>query len=114
MSRAVSVDVVGGNDFQLVLAAIHHRSGSPLLSQSGGQLMRFDRPPHLPGAHQRFPNVPVLGIHVERDQPVALLTIGLKSVADLAGALAKNVRAFRTFDFDLFVDHINPPVENPV
>jgi hypothetical protein len=37
-----------------------------------------------------------------------MLAIGLKSVADLAGALAKNLRAFRAFDFDLFVDHESP------
>ncbi|HWZ06298.1 MAG TPA: hypothetical protein VNY53_05230, partial [Bradyrhizobium sp.] len=73
-----------------------------------GQLRRFDRPPHFPGARQRLADILVIGAHVEGDQPIAMLAIGLKSVADLAGALAKNLRAFRAFDFDLFVDHESP------
>jgi hypothetical protein len=75
------------------------------LRQTGAFALVFKRQSHFPGAQERFTNISVFRIAVERNQPIAMRTVGLKPVADSLGALAKYLRAFRAFDSDFFVDH---------
>jgi hypothetical protein len=94
-------------DDALVLAAIGDRSLCRLC-QACGFALGFQRRSRFPGAHERFANIYVFRTIVEGNQPIAVRTIGLKSVADPVRALAKYLRAFRAFDFDFFIDHEMP------
>jgi hypothetical protein len=69
----------------------------------------FKRHSHLFGAHESPADIPVFRAVIERNQPIAMVTVGLEPVADSLSPLAEYLRAFRAFDFDLFVDHENAP-----
>ncbi|HEY4836164.1 MAG TPA: hypothetical protein VII07_15985, partial [Bradyrhizobium sp.] len=45
---------------------------------------------------------------IERNQPIAVLAVGLEPVADSLRPLAENLRAFRAFDFYFVVGHEMP------
>ena len=91
----------------LVLAAIGDRSLCRLFL-TGGLALGLYRQSYFLCAHQRFANVSVFRIVVERNQPIAVRAVRLKPVSDSLCTLAKSLRALRAFDSDLFVDHATP------
>src|ERR1700751_137544 len=95
----------------LVLAAVHDRRRLfqlHLLREPCGLASLLNGLAHLLGAGECLANILVFRRVVEGNQPVAVLTIDLKSVADLLRALAEKLRAFRAFDLDLLLDHEMP------
>jgi hypothetical protein len=66
---------------------------------------RFKRHSHLFGAHERPADIPVFRTAIERNEQIAVLAVRLEPVADFLSPLPEYLRAFRAFDFDLFVDH---------
>jgi hypothetical protein len=97
-----------------VLAAIEDRSRRRLCEARAAAFV-LQRQPHFLGAHERFANISVVRTVVEGNQPIAMPAIGLKSVADPLRAKAKDLRAFRAFDFDFIVDHESfPAIESAV
>jgi hypothetical protein len=66
---------------------------------------RVKRHSHLFGAHESPADIPVFRTRIERNQPIAVLAVRLEPVANFLSPLAEYLRAFRAFDFDLFVDH---------
>ena len=65
----------------------------------------FDRHSHFPGAGERTPDIFVFRTGIERNQPVAVLAVGLKPIADFLRPFPEHLRAFGAFDFHFFVDH---------
>src|SRR5271168_959606 len=92
----------------LVLAAIHRRDRRAFQGNACGLAARLDHEPQLLGANQRFTDISVFRVHVEGDQPVAVMAVGLEAVAHFLRALAENLRAFRALDSDFLVDHESP------
>jgi hypothetical protein len=68
----------------------------------------FKRHSQLFGAHERPADILIFRTGIERNQPIAMLAVRLKSVADFLRPLSKYLRALRAFDFDFFVDHELP------
>jgi hypothetical protein len=68
----------------------------------------FNRHSQLFGAHERPADILVFRTGIERNQPIAVLAVRLKPVADILGPLSEYLRAFRAFDFHFFVDHEMP------
>ena len=98
---------IAGCNPALVLAAIGDRSLCRLFL-TGGLALGLDCQSYFLGANQRFANVSVFRIVVERNQPIAVRAVRLKPVSDSLCTLAKSLRALRAFDSDLFVDHATP------
>jgi hypothetical protein len=65
----------------------------------------FKRNSYFFSAHEGTTDIPVLSTCVERDQSVAVLTVRLKSVADILRPLSEYLRAFGAFDFDFIINH---------
>jgi hypothetical protein len=72
----------------------------------------FKHHAHLFGAHESPADIPILRSGIERNQPIAMLAVGLEPVADFLRPLPEHLRAFRAFDFYFFVDHEMPPELN--
>jgi hypothetical protein len=68
----------------------------------------FKHRAQLFGAHERAADILVFRRGVERNQPIAVLAVGLKSVADFLRPLPEDLRALRAFDFDFVVGHECP------
>jgi hypothetical protein len=81
----------------------HRKSGG-----SAGLPCHFRHKSHFPCVGEGAADVPVLGSGVERNQPVAVPAVGLKSVADFLRPLPEDLRALRAFDFYFFVNHGMP------
>jgi hypothetical protein len=60
---------------------------------------------YLFGAHQGPADISIFRRAVKRNQPIAVLAVGLESVADPLRPLSKYLRALRAFDFHFFFDH---------
>jgi hypothetical protein len=65
----------------------------------------FERYSHFFRAHERPADVSVFGSGVERDQPIAVLTIHLEPISEFLRSLSEYLRALRAFDLYLVVDH---------
>ncbi|MEO7144174.1 MAG: hypothetical protein ABI165_11820 [Bryobacteraceae bacterium] len=65
----------------------------------------FEQHSHFPGADQRTADISVFRCGVEGNHPIAMLAVGLETVADFLRPLTEKLRALRTFDFDFFIDH---------
>lgn len=66
---------------------------------------------HFFGAHESPTDVSIFRRSIERDQPIAVLAVGLKAVADFFRPLSEYLRAFRAFDFYSVVDQeIRPEI----
>ena len=63
---------------------------------------------HLLGAHESAADIPIFRTGIERNQPIAVLAVRLKPVADFLRPLSEHLRASRAFDFYFFVDHEMP------
>jgi hypothetical protein len=63
---------------------------------------------HLLGAHESAADIPIFRTGIERNQPIAVLAVRLKPVADFLRPLSEYLRAFCAFDFYFFVDHEMP------
>jgi hypothetical protein len=64
--------------------------------------------PDFPRAGERAADVGILRAQFKRDQPVAMLAVGLKAVADLLRPLAKYPGALAAPDFYFVIDHWIP------
>jgi hypothetical protein len=60
------------------------------------------------GAHEGPTDIPVFRTAIERNQPIAVLAVGLESIAEFLRALPKYLRAFRAFDPYFVIDHELP------
>src|SRR5579863_8096486 len=92
----------------LVLAAVHHRDRGGLLGNRGGPAGLLEHRADLFGVDQGFADIAVVHRHVEGDQAIAMLAIGLKTRTHPLRALAEDLRALRAFDSDFVVDHDAP------
>lgn len=92
----------------LELTAITDRALRQTLALGPG----FEYRPHFFGAHERAADISVFRTGIERDEPIAVLAIGLEPVADFLRPLPEYLRAFRASDFDYFVDHEKLPKFN--
>ena len=63
----------------------------------------FQRHSHFFGAHESPAD-----IYIKLNQPIAVPAVRLKPIAYSLRPLPKNLRAFRAFYFDFFVDHETP------
>ena len=63
---------------------------------------------HFFGAQESPTDVSIFRGRIERNKPIAVLAVGLESVADFLGALPENLRALCAFDFYFVVDHEMP------
>jgi hypothetical protein len=79
-----------------------------LLGDGGGPAGFFEDRANFLGADQSFADIAVIDRHVEGDQAIAVLAIGLKTRAYPLRALAEHLRALRAFDSDFVVDHECP------
>ena len=68
----------------------------------------FKRHSHLLGAHESPADIPIFRTGIERNQPIAVLAVRLKPVADFLRPLSEYLRTFCAFDFYFFVDHEMP------
>jgi hypothetical protein len=68
----------------------------------------FEHRAQLFGAHERAADILVFRRGVERNQPIAVLAVGLEPVADFLRPFSKYLRAFRAFDFYFVVGHVMP------
>jgi hypothetical protein len=68
----------------------------------------FKRHSHVSGAHESPADIPVFRTGIESNQPIAVLAVRLKPVADFLRSLSEYLRAFCAFDFYFFVDHEMP------
>jgi hypothetical protein len=89
---------------RLELAAIGDRGRGGAFGLGPG----FKQHSHIPGTHESPADVSVFRTAIESDQPVAVQTIYLKTVADFLRPFSKYLRAFRAFDFYFFVNHEMP------
>jgi hypothetical protein len=81
----------------------HAGSGRPANGDLG-----FHGKADVPGARQRTADVRIFRAQFERDQPVAILAIGLKPVTDLLRAFAKYLGAFSAPDSYFVINHWIP------
>jgi hypothetical protein len=65
----------------------------------------FKRHSHVSGARESPADIPVFRTGIESNQPIAVLAVRLKPVADFLRPLPEYLRAFCAFDFYFFVDH---------
>jgi hypothetical protein len=65
----------------------------------------FKRHSHVSGAHESPADIPVFRTGIESNQPIAVLAVRLKPVADFLRPLPEYLRAFCAFDFYFFVGH---------
>jgi hypothetical protein len=86
------------------LLAIGARACSRNLTLEPG----FQRHSHFFGAHESPADIYIFRSGVKRNQPIAVPAVRLKPVAYSLRPLPKNLRAFRAFYFDFFVDHETP------
>jgi hypothetical protein len=89
---------------RLELPAFADRAGRHAFTSGPG----FKCQSHFPGAPERPADISIFRTDIERNQPIAMLTVGLKPVADSLRPLPEYLRASRAFYFDLFVDHEMP------
>jgi hypothetical protein len=68
----------------------------------------FKHRAQLFGAHEGAADIFVFRRGVERNQPIAVLAVGLEPVADFLRPLSENLRAFRAFDLYFVVSHEMP------
>jgi hypothetical protein len=99
----VPVSVIRSHS-NLELAPIPNRA----LRRTLGFWPRFKQHAQLFGVQESAADIFVFRTGVERDQPIAVLAIGLESVADFLRPLPEDLRAFRAFDFDFVVGHECP------
>src|SRR5664279_4175999 len=66
---------------------------------------RFQRRPYLLGAREGAADIAIFRQGIKRNQPIAVLAVGLESVADPLRPFPEYLRALRAFDFHFFVDH---------
>jgi hypothetical protein len=78
------------------------------LRRTFGLWPRFKHHPHFFGVQECAADILVFRTGVERNQPIAVLAVGLESVADFLRPLAEDLRAFRAFDFYFVVGHEMP------
>jgi hypothetical protein len=88
----------------LVLAAIRDLSLS-LRLLAGGFALGVNRQSHFLGNRERLADISIFRTAVERNQPIAMRTVGLKAVADSMRTFPEHLRAFRAFYSYFFVDH---------
>jgi hypothetical protein len=69
----------------------------------------FEHRAQLFGAQESPADISIFRTGIERNQPIAVLAVGLKPVADFLRPLSEYLRAFRAFDFYFVVDH-EPPL----
>jgi hypothetical protein len=86
------------------LPAIGARACSRNLTLEPG----FQRHSHFFGAHESPADIYIFRSGVKRNQSIAVPAVRLKPVAYSLRPLPKNLRAFRAFYFDFFVDHETP------
>ena len=65
----------------------------------------FERNSHFSSAHESATDIPVLRGRIEGNEPIAMLAVHLKSVADSLRSLTEYLRALRAFDFDFVVNN---------
>jgi hypothetical protein len=68
----------------------------------------FKHHAQLFGVQESPADILVFRTGIERNQPIAVLAVGLESVADFLRPLPEDLRAFRAFDFDFVVGHECP------
>jgi hypothetical protein len=68
----------------------------------------FKHHPHFFGVQESAADIFIFRTGIERNQPIAMLAVGLESVADFLRPLPEYLRAFRAFDFDFVVGHECP------
>jgi hypothetical protein len=64
---------------------------------------------HFFRVHESPADVSVLRTGIERNEPIAVLAVGLEPVADLLRPLPEYLRAFRAFNSYFFFDHEMSP-----
>ncbi len=89
---------------KLELASIADRA----LRQTFALWPGFEYRAQLFGAQESPADIPVFRTGIERNQPIAVLAVGLEPVTDFLRSLAEYLRAFRAFDFYFVVDHEMP------
>jgi hypothetical protein len=68
----------------------------------------FKHRAQLFGAHKSAADIFVFRTGIERNQPIAVLAVGLEPVADFLRPLSEYLRALRAFDFYFVVGHETP------
>ncbi|MGZ5874909.1 MAG: hypothetical protein ACXWKP_22645 [Bradyrhizobium sp.] len=92
-----------------------HRNGALKLAAVGDLAWRrgfgfgrFECRAYLFGAREGPADISIFRTDIKRNQPIAVLAVGLESVADPLRPFAEYLRAFGAFDFHFFVDHECP------